>query len=124
MKLERVKNGDRVWEISSLLDLKLVKWSTASLCFDVGLSIFCLKKKNLEMETERTRNLCTEGWFRTWANEQTHALAPCWIPKPFCLQGTSVRVVLPQPMVHLDCGEEVHCLVNSFNTKQGFGRTP
>ena len=30
-------------------------------------------------------------------DEPTHTLVPCWMPKP-CLQETSVRVSLPQPL--------------------------
>ena len=39
-------------DISSLLDIKLLRWSTISLCFGVGLTSFYLKKEKKKKEEE------------------------------------------------------------------------
>jgi hypothetical protein len=47
------------WEISSLLDRKTCKVVNYLLCFDVGLSTFCLKNKEKEKEKEKDKSkLC------------------------------------------------------------------
>jgi hypothetical protein len=43
---EEVCNSIHDYEISSLLDIQLARWSSCFLCFGVGMSAFYLKNTN------------------------------------------------------------------------------